>query len=102
MPSESIFTKFIADTLEREPKVTPPTNLEFLPAGKLLNWLLHHWKKPTVTTRELCQFGPRPREWKEVVGLAEALAKQGWLLPMPASTWWKNVAHNSRSRQPNG
>ena len=83
MPSESIFAKFITD-LEKEPT-------EVDPAIKLLEWLTYHWTKPTVTVRNICQFGPRPnRDLESVLGLTEILVQRGKLIPI------KTPRHDSR------
>jgi hypothetical protein len=84
MPSsESIFTKFIADTLEHEPKVSPQIDPKSQPLGRLLYWLTHHWKKPTITLQNIYQFGPREiRNRKSAIDVAETLAQRGFLLPI--------------------
>jgi hypothetical protein len=85
MPTnKSIFTQYIADTLEREPKITPPAELKMLPAGKLLNWLLHCWGRDTISMREICWRGPNGmRDRKNVMDMTETLTQRGWLLPLP-------------------
>jgi hypothetical protein len=74
MPAnESIFSKFI-DLEEEPPKVDP--------AGELLKWLTFRWNKPTVQARDICQFGPRPRDVQSVLGLTEILMQRGSLIPL--------------------
>jgi hypothetical protein len=87
MPTnESVFARYIADSLEKgrlEPKISPPTNLKSLPAGRLLYWLTHHWKKATISVRDICVYGPQiTRNRKSAIDLAETLAQRGFLLPI--------------------
>jgi hypothetical protein len=78
----SVFTRHIADTLEREPKVSPPINLEQLQAGRLLNWILNFWDGDTISVRDICWRGPEvARKHKDAIALAETLVRQGWLTP---------------------
>ena len=80
----SVFQKFIADTLEKEqPKINPPAELKASAAGRLLHWLIYFWGEPTISVRDICVYGPRPRNLKDATNLTETLAKQGWLLPVP-------------------
>jgi hypothetical protein len=52
------------------------------PAQRLLDWLINRWTEPTITARNVCQFGPRPyRKLKDVINSAEILTRQGWLVP---------------------
>jgi hypothetical protein len=85
MPT-SIFSQFIADSLEQhEPKTIPPANLKSLPVGRLLNWIINFWDKPTISAREIYTYGPHPiKNLKEAVGAAEILVRQGWLTPIPS------------------
>ena len=46
---------------------------------RFLDWLVNRWTKPTVTTRDICQYGPRPRDKKTAMGLAQTLVERGWL-----------------------
>lgn len=81
--AESVFTKFIADTLEKDqPEKIPQVDLKMLPAGRLLKWILDSWDEPTISIKEICVYGPRPRIRKEAVSRAETLAQQGWLIPV--------------------
>jgi hypothetical protein len=82
--SQSVFAECIADSLKQhEPKISPPTNLKSLPAGRLLYWLTHHWKKATISVREICVYGPQiTRNRKSAIDLAETLAQRGFLLPI--------------------
>jgi hypothetical protein len=80
----SVFTKHIADTLKKhEPKISPPTELKFQPAGRLLNWILDFWDEPTISAYQIYTYGPRPiKNLKEAVGAAEVLTRQGWFTPV--------------------
>lgn len=75
MPT-SVFSKYI-DDLEKEPN-------EVDPAAELLKWLTFKWGKPTVSARDICQFGPRAtKDLKSVLGLTEILMQRGILVPIP-------------------
>jgi hypothetical protein len=76
MSSESVFSKYIDDLENEPPKVDP--------AAELLRWLTAKWTKPTVSAREICQFGPRAtKDLKSVLGLTEILMQRGILIPIP-------------------
>jgi hypothetical protein len=88
----SVFTKHIADTLEKDqPKISPPTELKSQSAGKLLNWILNSWNGPTISIRDICWRGPRPRNLKEVISAIETLAKHGWLVPAKAHRYDRKI-----------
>jgi hypothetical protein len=81
--SASVFTRYIADSLKEERReIIPPTNLKLLPIGRLLNWLLNYWTKPTISTWQIYTYGPRPRDPKGAIGMAEILVQRGWLTPI--------------------
>lgn len=94
----SVFTRHIADTLEREPKVSPPVELKHQSAGRLLTWMLNYWGRPTISVRDVCRNGPHPRNLKEVTNAIEMLAKQGWLLAIPGrqhdNRIWRIIREN--------
>ena len=46
---------------------------------RFLDWLVNRWTKPTVTARDICIYGPRPRSLKTAVSLAQTLVDRGWL-----------------------
>jgi hypothetical protein len=50
-------------------------------AQKLLNWL-QHWDKPTISTRTIRIYGPRPRDRENAIDAARILTEQGWLKPV--------------------
>jgi hypothetical protein len=94
----SVFTKHIADTLEKhKPKINPP-ELKHQAAGRLLNWMLSYWDRPTISVRDICRNGPHPRNLKEATNAIETLAKQGWLLPIPGrqhdNRIWRIIREN--------
>jgi hypothetical protein len=63
-----------------EPKVVNQPDKD--PAQRLLDWL-QRWNKPTVSMRQICQFGPRPiRDRKSVISATEVLVKTNWLIPI--------------------
>jgi hypothetical protein len=50
------------------------------PAQRLLDWLINHWGKPSITARAIQQFGPRViRDQKSISNTTEILVRQGWL-----------------------
>ena len=54
-----------------------------LPAQKLLDWLVNHWAKDTITAREIYTHGPNSiRDKKTTLGLAQILVERGWLVPV--------------------
>jgi hypothetical protein len=53
------------------------------PIEKLLDWLVNHWAKTTVTAREIYTYGPNPvRDKRTTLSLAQILVERGWLIPM--------------------
>jgi hypothetical protein len=73
MPTDETF--LLADDQDPTKQPRESSQLE-----KLLNWLVHHWSKNTITLREIYDFGPRPRDRKRAIELTEILAKNGWLI----------------------
>ena len=63
---------------------------------KLLDWLVNHWTKPTISAREIYTYGPNSiRNKKTTLNLAQILVEQGWLVPMETRQYniheWKIV-----------
>lgn len=53
------------------------------PIEKLLDWLVNHWDKTTVTAREIRIYGPRSvRHGKTALNLTQTLTERGWLVPV--------------------
>jgi hypothetical protein len=75
----SVFMQYIAESLKEE-RTPPTTKAQKHPAQKLLDWL-QHWTKPTVRARDICIYGPRPRDRESAINSAEVLARNGWLIP---------------------
>jgi hypothetical protein len=51
------------------------------PAQQLLDWL-QRWRHPTVSSRDICIYGPRPiRDRESAIKSAEVLVRHGWLVP---------------------
>jgi hypothetical protein len=66
------------------PTIETPTK-KTQPAQLLLDWLLQHWTKPTICTRDIRAYGPNSiRDEKTTIDSAETLAKHGWLIPLKA------------------
>jgi hypothetical protein len=72
----SFFTRYI-DAPEKERPISP----KIQHAQKLLDFL-QRWDKPTITWRDISQYGPRPlRNPKSAIDSAEILVRNGWLTP---------------------
>jgi hypothetical protein len=63
--------------------LVPPAGPESPLIEKLLDWLVNHWAKPTVTASDIYTYGPNAVRDREVtLELAKALVKRGWLTPL--------------------
>src|SRR5262249_32344417 len=70
-------------TLHCPQSVVPPADPESSPIYKLLDWLVNHWPKPTVTARNIYTYGPNcTRNWQTTLSLAQILVEKGWLPPV--------------------
>jgi hypothetical protein len=70
-----------------EPKDRPePTRTQKpIAARELLHWIQRHWKKPVVSLRDVCVFGPTAiRDKASATKHVETLAQLGWLTEIPA------------------
>ena len=56
------------------------------PAQKLLTWL-QTWDQPTITARDIRNFGPRPRDRETAIRSAQILVANGFLSPVNSHTW---------------
>jgi hypothetical protein len=64
--------------------VFPRANRRSPPIGKLLDWLVNDWKKPTVTAGEIRVYGPNAtRDKQMLLSLTQSLVERGWLVPIP-------------------
>jgi hypothetical protein len=51
----------------------------------LLDWILQHWNKSTISVREIGVYAPRAiREREIIINSAEALVRHGWLSELKA------------------
>jgi hypothetical protein len=78
-------TTMTTNIFERLAKGRPATEKtqEPSPAQKLLDWL-QRWKKPTVCTSDILQYGPYAlRNRETAINSAEILVRNGWLSPAP-------------------
>jgi hypothetical protein len=80
---ESFFARYIEKApapIEPPPQATPPAIRE------MLDWLQHHWTKPTIRARDIYRYGPhrRTRGREGAIEIAENLVKRGWLIPLKA------------------
>jgi hypothetical protein len=80
----NLFDRLSAAGRPQPIKITPPTNLRLLPSGRLLNWLLNYWNEPTISAWQIYTYGPRPRDPKGAISMAEILVQRGWLTPLRA------------------
>jgi hypothetical protein len=46
------------DETEKQPKPEPEQRKSPPPAQELLVWIQRHWKKPTISLRDICIFAP--------------------------------------------
>src|SRR5215471_5515357 len=77
MPNSETFS--FAD--EPTPKIKQPQKD---PAQRLLDWLMQHWHKNTISRRDISNHGPRPiRDRQTAIDAAETLERAGWLVPAP-------------------
>ena len=77
----SFFARYIDDSEKERPK--PEIIRLSRDTEKLLDWLVNHWAKPTVTARDICIYGPNPiRDGRTALRTAEVLVEQGWLIPL--------------------
>lgn len=93
----------------RPPRVERAENVDPIAqpsAQKFIDWLQRGWGKPTICARDICIYGPRPRDRKSVIDKAELLVKHGWLVPLKTYRYsgreWlvvANVARNNRAAQ---
>jgi hypothetical protein len=84
-PSPALRTSnpFIHHEYEFRPKPEPERTRKPLLAQELLIWIQRHWKKPVVSLRDVCIFGPNSiRERQTALQQIEILVKHGWLVPM--------------------
>jgi hypothetical protein len=112
--SGSVFSKLISEEPKKESEpekilrgpllrpVVPPTDRFSSPVEQLLSWLMR-WPKPTVTTKNILQFGPNClRNRKSARPAAETLVEWGWLTPLKTRCYrereWRIERGPSESR----
>jgi len=72
--------------------IVPPTHRGSSPSEQLLDFVVNRWPKPAVRAREIMRYGPpAARNRKSAIALAENLAANGWLTPLPPTR-----QHNER------
>ena len=63
----------------------------------LLDWLLQHWHRPTISVREIGVYGPNPIRDREImINSAETLVRHGWLREINAHRHDRRVWHIDR------
>jgi len=66
-----------------QPIVPPSDYRTSSPTEQLLDFIINHWRKDTISVRDICWRGPNSlRNQKSAIGLAETLAENGWLAPI--------------------
>jgi hypothetical protein len=79
----------------------PPANLKLLPIGRLLNWLLHYWNKPTISAQQIYTYGPVVvRNPKEAMRAAQILSQRGFLTPLQVHRHDRKVWLINRDNKP--
>jgi len=90
MPSDETF--LLADDPTSKPEPTKQPRINSPQIENLLDWLVNHWAKTTVTAREIYTYGPNSiRDKKTTLSLAEVLVEHGWLIP--TETHQRNKHH---------
>jgi hypothetical protein len=101
--NESVFARYVEEPEKEQPPVTiprgpllqpivPPSDNNSPPVEKLLDFIVNRWRKPVIRAREIRRFGPGSiRNRKSAMALAEILAQNGWLAPLPPTR-----QHNER------
>lgn len=75
------------DIFERLNKGRPPqpetVRHEPPPEQRLLDWLRHHWGRPTIRLRDICYAAPNVvRKREHALKATETLVQHGWLAPV--------------------
>ena len=67
-----------------QPPPTKPHSKEARQIERLLDWLINHWTKDTITARGIYNYGPYPlrNEKTATLNLAQILVERGWLVPV--------------------
>jgi hypothetical protein len=92
---KSVFAQYIVDSppekeqiepdiVRRGPQpIIPPPHPRSRPNEKLLDFLVNHWPKPTISARDIGKYGPNAtRDQKNVIYLTKILVEYGWLIPI--------------------
>jgi hypothetical protein len=83
--TKSAFAKFVSEPGNEQRQVVPVADIKMLPAGRLLHWLINFWEKPTVTARNIYQFGPHGTRKRETASSSvKILEDRGWIIPVKA------------------
>jgi hypothetical protein len=74
----------MATLFERLGRPTPTKKAqEPSPAQKLLDWLQRDLARPSISTRQICVYGPNAvRNRNRANDAVEILVKEGWLVPI--------------------
>jgi hypothetical protein len=64
-----------------EGRPEPARTRKPMQAQELLHWVQRIWRKPVVSLRDVCVFGPRAiRDRKSAIDQIEILVQHGWLV----------------------
>jgi hypothetical protein len=108
---KSVFSRYIEEKPERErfeepdivrkgpQPIIPLSHRKSSPSEKLLEWLVNHWGRPTITLRDIYSYGPNcARDPMSRASLTETLAQYGWLVPTKA--WRRDMKKWRVVREP--
>jgi hypothetical protein len=72
----------IFERLGGQPAPTPTKPTREDPTAQLLEWIVKHWNRPTITLRNIHRLGPYSLRNKEtILRLTQSLENKGWLIP---------------------
>src|SRR5262245_12046231 len=66
--------------------IAPEANPQSSPAEKLLDFVVNHWREPTISVRNIQRCGPNSirEDRKAALKAAKILAENGWLAAIPS------------------
>jgi hypothetical protein len=92
--SSSVFARYVEGAPKKEqppvtvprgprlPPIVPAATQKDPPLERMLDFLVNHWRQPTIDVRSIMQYGPRPRSRQKALDLTKILAANGWLEPL--------------------
>jgi hypothetical protein len=90
-----VMNPFASHASEKKPLIRLNRAHEVPPAQRLMAWL-PHWRKPTISVRDVRLYGPNSlRNTNIATDAIEVLAGYGWLVPVMAPAynqkWWEII-----------